>query len=219
MIDIHKDVSRTIPNHIYFQQKFVYGQKDLFSVLKCISIIEPEIGYVQGMGYMVAILLLYVDKVDAFNIMLKIINNKTYGMKPFYMPQMPGLKISFYIFLSLFKKFMPRLHEHLLLEMIPPAMYATKWFMTIFSTNIPIELTLRIWDVFFIEGQKIVYRIALAILKINEKALLTADCEKVSIILKNYLETNVNFPGKKPENERENSIVIDKINQNILTNE
>jgi hypothetical protein len=177
LIDIHKDVSRTLPNHIYFQQKFVYGQKDLFSVLKCLSIVEPEIGYVQGMGYMVAILLMYVDKIDAFNIMMKVINNKPYAMKPFYQPAMPGLKVSFYIFLSLMKKFMPKLHDHLLEEMIPPAMYATQWFMTIFSSNIPIELTLRIWDVFFIEGSKIVYRVALAILKINEKELMKSDCE------------------------------------------
>jgi hypothetical protein len=82
--DIHKDVSRTLPNHVYFQEKFVYGQKDLFSVLKCLSIVEPEIGYVQGMGYMVAILLMYVDKTDAFSIMLKVINNKPYSMKEFY---------------------------------------------------------------------------------------------------------------------------------------
>jgi hypothetical protein len=104
------------------------------------------------MGYMVAILLMYVDKTDAFNIMLKVINNKPYAMKPFYLPHMPGLKVCFYIFLSLMKKFLPKLHEHLLEEMVTPAMYATQWFLTIFSSNIPLELTLRIWDTFFIEG-------------------------------------------------------------------
>jgi hypothetical protein len=41
LIDIHKDVSRTLPNHVYFQQKFIHGQKDLFCVLKCLSIVEP----------------------------------------------------------------------------------------------------------------------------------------------------------------------------------
>ena len=86
---------------------------------------EPQIGYVQGMGYMVAILLMYVDKIDAFSIMLKVINNKVYSMKPFYMPAMPGLKVAIYIFLSLFKKFMPKLCNHLLAEGITPAMYAT----------------------------------------------------------------------------------------------
>lgn len=53
------------------------------------------------MGYMVAILLMYVDKTDAFNIMLKIINNKPYSMKEFYKQSMPGLKSAYYIFLRL----------------------------------------------------------------------------------------------------------------------
>jgi hypothetical protein len=91
--------------------------------------------------------------------------------------------------------------------------------MTIFSNNVPLELTLRIWDVFFIEGQKIMYRVALAVLKINEKHLMNGDCEKVLNILKSYLNSNIQFPSNKPENERENSIVIDKINQNIMTDE
>ena len=46
LYDIHKDVSRTLPNHIYFQEKFSSGQNDLFAVLKCLSIVEPEVGYV-----------------------------------------------------------------------------------------------------------------------------------------------------------------------------
>jgi len=63
--------------------------------------------------------------------------------------------------------------------------------MTIFSNNVPLELTLRIWDVFFIEGQKIMYRVALAVLKINEKHLLVGDCERVLSILKSYLNSNI----------------------------
>ena len=46
LYDIHKDVSRTLPNHIYFQERFSAGQNDLFAVLKCLSIVEPEVGYV-----------------------------------------------------------------------------------------------------------------------------------------------------------------------------
>ena len=91
--------------------------------------------------------------------------------------------------------------------------------MTIFSNNVPLELTLRIWDIFFIEGQKIMYRVALAVLKLNEKQLLSGDCERVLKILKSYLNSNIQFPSSKPENEHQNSIVIDKINQNIITDE
>jgi hypothetical protein len=56
-------------------------------------------------------------------------------------------------------------------------------------------------------------------MKINEKELITADFEKAAVILKTYLGSNTHFPGKKPQNERENSVVIDKINQIIITDE
>lgn len=199
----------------------MYGQKDLFSVLKCLSIVEPEIGYVQGMGYMVAILLMYVDKTDAFSIMLKVVNNKPYSMKEFYKQSMPGLKNAYYKYLTLMKKYLPKLHQHLLDEMVTPNLYTIPWFMTIFATNMPLELTLRIWDIFFIEGQKILFRIALAIMKINEKELLKADFEKVFDILKEYLQSSsqLQFPGKKPINDEENSIVIEEINNKLGAND
>ena len=59
--------------------------------------------------------------------------------------------------------------------------------MTMFATQMPLELTLRIWDIFFIEGNKILFRIGLAIMKINEKELLKADFEKVTSIIKVFL--------------------------------
>jgi hypothetical protein len=38
--------------------------------LKALSIAEPETGYVQGMGYMAAVLLTYMDMEDAFCCMI-----------------------------------------------------------------------------------------------------------------------------------------------------
>jgi hypothetical protein len=109
-------------------------------------------GYVQGMGYMAAILLTYMDKEDAFSIMLKINNGEQYRMKDFYNLNMTGLKIAFYVLMNLVKKFMPKLHTHFMNEMFTPPLYATNWFMTLFSSNMPLQLTLRIWDIFFVEG-------------------------------------------------------------------
>lgn len=61
MISIFKDITRTFTKHIYFKDKFGKGQGTLFNVLKGVSIEEKEAGYVQGMGYMVATLLAYMD--------------------------------------------------------------------------------------------------------------------------------------------------------------
>ena len=47
--------------------------------------------------------------------------------------------------------------------------------MTLFSVSLPIQVVVRIWDVYFIEGSKTIYRVAIAILKINEKELMKAE--------------------------------------------
>ena len=53
--------------------------------------------------------------------------------------------------------------------------------------NLPIKVVVRIWDSFFVEGLKIIYRVGLAILKDNEKAILKSKSfEELQIILKMY---------------------------------
>jgi len=47
--------------------------------------------------------------------------------------------------------------------------------MTIFVVDFPIDTVARIWDIFFIEGRKVIYRIALAVFKIMEKRLETGE--------------------------------------------
>ncbi len=44
----------------------------------------------------------------------------------------------------------------------------TSWFMSCFIGTLPIETTLRVWDIFFYEGSKTLFRIALAIFKLGE---------------------------------------------------
>ena len=80
--------------------------------------------------------------------------------------------------------------------------------MTLFSTNMPIELTLRIWDIFFIEGRKILYRVGLAIFKILENELVNADAEVANRTIKEFLGDTSHVFNKKEEEKDE----ITKIN-------
>ena len=93
-------------------------------------------------------------------------------MKNYYQPDMLGLKVAYYTFMNLCKKFIPKIHAHMMEEMFTPNVYTTCWFMTMFTSKVPHKLTLRIWDMYFIEGHKIIFRVAMAILKLNEKKLL-----------------------------------------------
>lgn len=58
-------------------------------------------------------------------------------------------------------------------ERLPPiTLCMTAWFMSCFIGTLPIETTLRVWDVFFYEGSKTLFRIALAIFKSGESEIL-----------------------------------------------
>ena len=52
-------------------------------------------------------------------------------------------------------------------------MYATQWFITIFALNLPADILARVWDLFIFKGMKIIYKIIIALLKINEELLLS----------------------------------------------
>ncbi|KXH61439.1 TBC domain-containing protein [Colletotrichum salicis] len=68
---------------------------------------------------------------------------------------------------------------------LPPiTLCMTAWFMSCFIGTLPIESTLRVWDVIFYEGSKTLFRIALAIFKLgeNEVRSVTDPMEMFSVI-------------------------------------
>ena len=166
-ITIIKDLDRTFPKCYFFKEKYGNGQRKLYHVLSNYSKYNSDIGYVQGMGFIAALFLTYMDEESSFFMLDSLI--KKYELEGFFLPNFPELKRSFYIFLNLLKKFIPKVYELFKKEGVIPSMYATEWFICIFSRNLEFNVLVRVFDVFFLEGYKIVYRIALGILKINEK--------------------------------------------------
>jgi hypothetical protein len=72
---------------------------------------------------------------------------------------------------------------------VEPILYATGWFMTLYTNTLPFHLVVRLFDCFLNEKFKILYRIALAIFKIKEKSLLEVkDMDKISERLKTFRE-------------------------------
>lgn len=55
------DLGRTFPNHQYYRDSLGVGQLSLFNVLKAYSILDPELGYCQGLGFICGVLLLHVS--------------------------------------------------------------------------------------------------------------------------------------------------------------
>ena len=69
---------------------------------------------------------------------------------------------------GLLKHKLPRLYAHFDALGLHPTMYSAQWFMTIFTYNFPFSVVVRIWDSFLLEGWKVVFRVALGLLKKHE---------------------------------------------------
>eukprot|EP00158_Paraphelidium_tribonemae_P008530 Partr_v1_DN28605_c0_g2_i1_m50233 putative ecotropic viral integration site len=57
---IIRDLSRTFPKHEFFKHADGSGQESLFHVMKAYSLYDPEVGYCQGLSFIVGALLLNV---------------------------------------------------------------------------------------------------------------------------------------------------------------
>ncbi len=52
------------------------------------------------------------------------------------------------------------------------SMVTLQWFTTLFSYSFNFDVLQRLWDLFFIKGSKILFRISLAIFHLMEDELL-----------------------------------------------
>ena len=167
---IIKDLDRTYPNCQLFKDKYGNGQRKLYKVLSNYSKYNTATGYVQGMGFIAAVFLTYMDEESSFFMLHSLM--KKYELEGFYLPGFPELKKTFYILLNLEKKFIPKIYELFKKEGMIPSMYASEWFICLFSRNLEFNGLVRIFDVFILEGYKVIYRFSLAFLKLKENEFL-----------------------------------------------
>ena len=165
-LSIIKDLDRTYPLCQLFKEKYGKGQRNLFRVLSNYSKYNKNIGYVQGLGYLAALFLIYMDEESAFYMLHAVIKN--YEMEGLYLPGFPDLKKKFYVLLNLEKKFIPEIYNILKRDEALPSFYASEWFMCLFCKNVKPNILVRIIDVFLYEGYKVIYRFAIAFLKMKE---------------------------------------------------
>ncbi|KAF9273351.1 GTPase-activating protein [Mortierella alpina] len=181
---ITRDMSRTFPNHEYFQADGV-GQEALFNVVKAYSLYDTEVGYCQGLSFVVGPLLLNMPDEEAFCMLVRMMSN--YEMRGHYTPDMSTLQLRLYQFEQLMEETIPLVYKHLRNQGIRSTMYASQWFMTLFAYKFPLELVFRVYDIILVEGIESILRFAIALLKINHDKILGLDFEVLIEFLKNGL--------------------------------
>ncbi|GAB7366205.1 hypothetical protein MBLNU230_g7765t1 [Neophaeotheca triangularis] len=167
---INKDVGRSFPGVELFRDAEGEGQKMLGRVLKCFSLHDKDIGYCQGLGFLVGPLLMNMGEREAFCVLVRLMDH--YALRPSFLPSLSGLHMRIYQFSTLLSQHHPELSSHLMALGVEPA-YLSQWFLSCFATTCPLDMLFRIYNVVFAEGaNETIMRVALALMRRNEKQML-----------------------------------------------
>ncbi|KAF6780043.1 hypothetical protein AHF37_00724 [Paragonimus kellicotti] len=180
---IRRDIARTFPKHDLFKDANGNGQESLFRVIKAYSVHDREVGYCQGSGFIVGLLLMQLPELDAFAVLVQLMNG--YHLREMYKPAMIELGVCMYQLERLLAEYQPDLYTHFVTHSFAPSLYASAWFLTLFSTILPIKMATRVMDLYIAEGISFTFRLALALLKFSADKLLNADMESMVAYLQN----------------------------------
>jgi len=174
---IRRDIARTYPEHDFFKKKDGVGQEALFNVMKAYSIHDREVGYCQGSAFIVGLLLMQMPEEETFAVLVKMMQE--YRMREMFKPSMAELGLCMYQLEVLVQEHIPDLYGHFQSQSIHTNLYASSWFLTLFTTSLPIQLSCRIMDCFLADGIEAIFRLALSLLLLGKNELLVQDMEGV----------------------------------------
>jgi hypothetical protein len=177
------DLPRTFPELAFFHADGSQYEDALREVLEAFMYLRPDIGYGQGMSFLAAVLLLYMDDAaDAFTCFANMLLHKSCFLH-FFSMKMPEVRI----YLSMHDRFVreeaPTLHAHFKAHGVDPDLYMINWVMSLYCGALPLDLVSRIWDIYVLDGDVAIFRAALGILKLLAPRLLTMSFEDMAYLL------------------------------------
>ncbi|KAK6102423.1 Rab-GTPase-TBC domain family protein [Brugia pahangi] len=163
--DIKKDLNRQFPEHVMFSRAGPYGKggkSDLFELLKAYTVLHPEEGYCQGQAPVAAVLLMHMPLRDAFYCFVQICHKYLPG---YYSAGLEAIQIDGDILFEVLKDKSHFSYRHLKKHRVEPVLYMVEWFMCIFCRTLPWPTVLRVWDMFFCEGVKVLFKVAVVLFR------------------------------------------------------
>ncbi|XP_046382510.1 TBC1 domain family member 1 isoform X2 [Ischnura elegans] len=180
------DLGRTFPSHPYFSSPLGPGQLELFNLLKAYSLLDPEVGYCQGLSFVAGVLLLHMSEESAFILLRHLLFRR--GLRRQYLPDMAALQVQLYQLSRLLHDTYPDLYEHFDQNEVAPTLYAAPWILTIFASQFPLGFVTRVFDLLFLEGPDVIFSFAMALLGERRVELLactnfeeTMECLKTTV--------------------------------------
>ena len=166
---------------------------NLFKIVRIFILYRQDVNYSQQLVYISSILLLnsenyfqaFVNLVNFIipSCLIKFLKNKE-----------DFIQIRTLFFTQLLEKYTPLLKNHLEKLGVTPSMYLSQWLDFVFIKAFNYKTVLRLWDIYLLKGEIFLYEIAISILIMEEKELLSFP---VTVILDNIKH----IPEKYTEEE------------------
>ncbi|KAI8496847.1 EVI5-like protein [Branchiostoma belcheri] len=172
---IRRDIARTYPEHEFFREKDGLGQETLFNVMKAYSLHDREVGYCQGSGFIVGLLLMQMPEEETFCVLVHLMQD--YRLRELFKPSMAELGLCMFQLECMVQELLPDLHIHFQTQCFHTSMYASSWFLTLFATVFPLQVACRVMDLFMSESMEIVFRLGIALLQASKSDLMQLDME------------------------------------------
>ncbi|KAI8638868.1 rab-GTPase-TBC domain-containing protein [Parasitella parasitica] len=165
--EIEKDLNRSLPEYPGYQS--CEGINRLRRVLTAYAWNNPELGYCQAMNIVVSALLIYTTEEQAFWILHILVDRFFPG---YYSTNMYGALLDQITFEQLVEKTMPILWNHFKRTNVELSVASLPWFLSLYINSMPLEFAVRVLDMLFMEGPRILFQIGYVFFFVNGEELL-----------------------------------------------
>ena len=181
--EIIKDLLRTFPKDSAFQRGSACYQK-LFNILKVYSNFNNEIGYAQGMNFIVAKLIKFFDNEKDSFIYLDSLFNKLKMVEVIGINNNLEKKMKMVQFLL--KSLCPDILYFLESKKINHEIFTAKWYITLFSKNFKFDnILMVIWNFAIIFGWKFIFLFSISVIVSFKERYINLDLYDFTQYMKN----------------------------------
>jgi hypothetical protein len=152
-------------------------------VLSALALHHPEVGYCQSLNFIAGTLLLFLSEEDSFWLLCVI--TECLLPRDNYSSSMTGTYLDQQVFEEVVRERLPAIDEKLTSCGLQLSLCSIVWFMCLYVNTLRIEPALRVWDIFLNEGDHVLFRVGIGLLKLHEEEILSCtDASELHMCLK-----------------------------------
>jgi hypothetical protein len=189
---IRLDLHRTFATHRLFLQEI--GQEKMYRVLKAYSEWNTSLGYCQGLSFIVAGLMvaLTLDEETLFYVLVALLDKL--ALNKYFEPGMQALVDDTRKLSRIFELTNPELAQSIAEQGVDMIMFTSRWYLTLFTDLPEWSHVVRLWDLIVYLGVPAVNGIALALLQLSQRELVSRDSVELTVpFLLNLQSNNLKF--------------------------